>query len=243
MTKFAIVVSVILLMASNGICGTFLEAFDAGAINEDMWTVIADTDGKVTVENEQLKIVGAGGDKWNVTGVRFNQPINISEEKLTVECDALPGGEEFLLAFTTSITAGDPWDAESYWSWLVMDSLWQWESNAQGAKASIKKPFQFPVDLDKWYHFKVEIIPTGNKSTYETNTSVNNGDAGDAETDLDIAGADPSEVYVHLCAGYHAFTEPVLVDNFTITADSIEGNLSVEYQGKLSTTWGELKRQ
>ena len=237
----AILLACLLLAASGGICGTFLDTFDEGELNPDNWTVIADSNGTATVESGNLKIVGGAGGSWNITGIRFNQTVDISGEKLVVECDALPAGEEFLLAFSTTPTRGDPWDAQSYWAWLVMDKLWQWESNAQGPKASINPFFQFPIDQTEWHHFKVEINPTGDKDKYETYTIVDDGKVGEAKATLDIMGADPSTIYIHICAGYHAFTKPTLVDNVAISADSIEGNIDVELQEKLCLTWGELK--
>jgi len=242
MTRLVAVISICFLLTPNGICGTFLDNFDKGELDADIWTLIADSNGKVSVEGSKLKIVGGAGGEWNITGIRFNQTVDISKEKLTVECDALPASEEFLLAFSTSPTKGDPWDAESYWAWLVMDKMWQWESNAQGAKANIQPLFQFPIDQTKWHHFKVEINPTNNKDAYETFTAFGNGEAEEAKAILDIAGADPSAVYIHVCAGYHAFTEPTMVDNIAITADSIVGNVSVESRGKLSAVWGGIKR-
>ena len=242
MTRLIMTISICFLLASNGICGTFLDTFDGGKLNVDKWTVIADSNGTVTIENNNLKIVGGAGGDWNITGIRFNQTVDISKEKLVIELDALPAAAEFLLAFSTSPTKGDPWDAQSYWAWLIMDKMWQWESNAQGAKASIKPSFQFPIDQTKWHHFKVEISPTGDESIYETSTSVDDGKVGEAtKASLDIAGTDPSTTYIHVCAGYNAFTEPTLVDKVAISADSIEGNMSIGYQGKLSTTWGKLK--
>jgi hypothetical protein len=239
MIKLIMIISACFLLVSNGICGTFLDSFDGGKLNMDKWTIIADSNGTATIENSNFKIVG-GGD-WNITGIRFNQTVDISKEKLAIELDALPAAAEFLIAFSTSPTKGDPWDAQSYWAWLVMDKMWQWESNAQGAKASIKPSFQFPIDQTEWHHFKVEISPTGDESIYDTSTSVDDGKVGEAKASLDIAGSDPSTTYIHVCAGYNAFTEPTLVGEAAISANSIEGNISIEYQGQLPTTWGELK--
>ena len=243
MTRLITIIPICFLIALNGICGTFKDRFDEGKLNADNWTVIADSNGTATVEDGKLNIVGGAGGNWNITGVRFNQTVNISAEKLVMECDVLPAAEEFLIAFSTTPTKGDPWDAQSYWAWLVMDKMWQWESNAQGAKASINPLFQFPIDQTKWRHFNVTINPTGNKDKYETFTSVDDGKVGEAKATLDIAGADPKTIYIHVCAGYHAFTSPTLVDNIAISANSIEGNFSIKHQGKLSTTWSSIKNQ
>jgi len=88
---------------------------------------------------------------------------------------------------------------------------------------------------------KVGINPTGDKDKYETYTIVDDGKVGEAKAILDIMGADPSTIYIHICAGYHAFTKPTPVDNVAISADSIEGNIDVEPPEKLCLTWGKLK--
>ena len=84
MTRLITIISICFLIVLKGICGTFLDRFDEGKLNADNWTVIADSNGTATVEDGKLNIVGGALGNWNITGVRFNQTVNISVEKLVM---------------------------------------------------------------------------------------------------------------------------------------------------------------
>ena len=245
MLKVATIILVIFLTTGINVAmgGTFLDEFST-KLDEKSWTIIKDAkNASVEVKDGKLVIQGGAGAAWNITGIRFLQTVDLTMGKCVVECDVLTPSSQFLICFTTSPTEGDPWNAQSYWAWLIAGSVWKWESNAVGVKATLNPMPNIPINQKDKHHYYVEHNPTKNKEKFDTYTEVDKGKTGKSSSELSIgpASKDANKIYIYVCVGDDGVgAGPSFIDNVSITSDSIQ---SVSPKGRLATIWAQLKSE
>ena len=247
--KFLIILTVLFLSAFSVFAGTFLETFDDGDLDgwqelvpwdrePGSWQIV---DGRLRAEGHDmyLRLLTTGNDTWKDYTVEFevrplkkhgHPSVSIAariQEKWSVKCSimepaavVLPGGGN------------------------APEKVWVFCSAGNLERAMADLLFFQPhprLKLNRWAHLKLSV--EGNIFTFWVND-----EQVMEPTELRIARkregfADFPDFHTGgVGIGLSNYT--AVFDNITVTGDSIpnSGALAVTPQGKLATTWGNLKR-
>ncbi|MEK7395714.1 MAG: family 16 glycoside hydrolase [Candidatus Poribacteria bacterium] len=232
----------VLMIAMPAFAGTFRDDFDDGDL--DGWKFDVEGDhievksGKV--ETADCKIYAKDGEAIIMdyeasiaSGIDFNNGLEIRDFTLTVD------GK-----MTEILDKSRTWDY-IYVLGRCTDTVCAWSSLeargniplviltwAGGNLQNIARlDFAFPFELNRWYHIQVEM--KGSKLSVSVDNKLI------CSNDWVNQPILPKKGYVSIGAG----GAEVHFDNFVITGDDVPDNsISVESKGKLTTTWGEIRR-
>lgn len=222
------------LSGGLAMAGTFIDEFSDGELGEVWFVLKKRATGEEIKEVDGILLFDAEGTDV-VTGIRYEETFDLTQGEFVLECDYIAGYQQTYISFNSTPSTTEAWDNPPMFIFIVVNGTYQFVG---GGGPAVDPPFNHSVGQDEWHHYRVEFgAPKGKEMSFKT--IVDDGDF-EAEGDIDIGGMDPKVVYVY----FEVWTpsgNPTSLDNVSITSPSIEGNLAVDKEGKLSTTWGRLK--
>ena len=248
LVKFLITVTVLFLFSLSVFAGTFLDTFEDG--NLDGWRELVPwdrvpgswevVDGGLhgTIHDGYLRLFTTGDDTWKDYTVEFDVRPLKKHGRPTIAIAARVQEKWFVKCFLVDAVVVLPGGGNAPERGWVFCSA----GNMNGGKS--KGLFFGPhplIKLFRWAHFKLSV--EGNIFTFWIN-----GEQVMEPTELRIfrnreGFADFPEFQTGgVGIGLSNYT--ARFDNFTVTGDNIpdSGAFAVTPQGKLATTWGNLKK-